>query len=272
MFHQAVLSLGLLVTAVAAFSNTGSIIVKTNELDYAPKHFERAETVHQVLVETFQNEPVDIFYVKAEKWNPDNVKGEGLTIFPNVAYNNSKHVKALAQELNSNVAEDFGAQDIADLEATTSKNFVVVVVPSFKTPSIKDKLESKLINLYNNEAAVHVTKRETTGEEEEDSSVKLQQEIENDFAKAKSLASEEDAKNDNPVTILGADVPDSGVTTTKPNNLFTNYQFFTPGIWSGIIVGGLLLFILYNAIDWLSSLEITYASFDKQLDFNKKNE
>ena len=47
-------------------------------------------------------------------------------------------------------------------------------------------------------------------------------------------------------------------------------SIFTSGIWSGIIISGFLLVILYNALSWLSSLEITYASFEKQIDFDKK--
>lgn len=55
-------------------------------------------------------------------------------------------------------------------------------------------------------------------------------------------------------------------------SLFTEYQFFTPGIWSCILISLFLLGILYTALVWVGSIEITYNAFDKQVDFEKKNE
>ncbi|KIW96605.1 uncharacterized protein Z519_01996 [Cladophialophora bantiana CBS 173.52] len=46
--------------------------------------------------------------------------------------------------------------------------------------------------------------------------------------------------------------------------LFDKYQFFTPGIFMGYLVGFLLLLILYVAISGVASLEVTYAAFDKE--------
>ncbi|RMZ92626.1 hypothetical protein DV736_g131, partial [Chaetothyriales sp. CBS 134916] len=46
--------------------------------------------------------------------------------------------------------------------------------------------------------------------------------------------------------------------------LFHRYQFFTPGIFMGFLVGFILLLILYVAISALSSLQVTYAAFDKE--------
>ncbi|RMZ81935.1 hypothetical protein DV737_g2303, partial [Chaetothyriales sp. CBS 132003] len=46
--------------------------------------------------------------------------------------------------------------------------------------------------------------------------------------------------------------------------LFHRYQFFTPGIFMGFLVGFLLLLILYVAIYGLASLQVTYAAFDKE--------
>ncbi|ETN38451.1 uncharacterized protein HMPREF1541_06486 [Cyphellophora europaea CBS 101466] len=45
--------------------------------------------------------------------------------------------------------------------------------------------------------------------------------------------------------------------------LFEKYQFFTPGIFMGFLVGFILLMILYVGISALSSLQVTYAAFDK---------
>ena len=44
--------------------------------------------------------------------------------------------------------------------------------------------------------------------------------------------------------------------------LFEKYQFFTPGLFMGLLVSFLLLMILYVAISALSSLEVSYAAFD----------
>ncbi|KIV94364.1 hypothetical protein PV10_02137 [Exophiala mesophila] len=46
--------------------------------------------------------------------------------------------------------------------------------------------------------------------------------------------------------------------------LFDRYQFFTPGIFMGLLAGFFLLSILYVAISAISSLQVTYAAFDKE--------
>ncbi|KIW84536.1 hypothetical protein Z517_03786 [Fonsecaea pedrosoi CBS 271.37] len=46
--------------------------------------------------------------------------------------------------------------------------------------------------------------------------------------------------------------------------LFDKYQFFTPGIFMGYLVGLLLLLILYVAVSGVASLQVTYAAFDKE--------
>ncbi|ODQ81260.1 hypothetical protein BABINDRAFT_121907 [Babjeviella inositovora NRRL Y-12698] len=56
----------------------------------------------------------------------------------------------------------------------------------------------------------------------------------------------------------------------KNPNLFTHYQFFTPGVWMSTIVSLLLVGILYVALSWVSNLKISYRAFDKPLDFDKK--
>ncbi|KIW72604.1 hypothetical protein PV04_00786 [Phialophora macrospora] len=46
--------------------------------------------------------------------------------------------------------------------------------------------------------------------------------------------------------------------------LFDKYQFLTPGIFMGFLVGFLLLSMLYVAISAVASLQVTYAAFDKE--------
>ena len=55
-------------------------------------------------------------------------------------------------------------------------------------------------------------------------------------------------------------------------NLFTEYQFFTPGVWLSIIVSLFLVFVTTAAISWITSIELSYKSFEKQVDHEKKNE
>jgi len=45
--------------------------------------------------------------------------------------------------------------------------------------------------------------------------------------------------------------------------LFDRYQFFTPGIFMGLVVGLLLFSILYIGISAVSSLQVPYGAFDK---------
>jgi hypothetical protein len=47
--------------------------------------------------------------------------------------------------------------------------------------------------------------------------------------------------------------------------LFEKYQFFGPGIFMGLLVSILLLSILYVAIRGVSSLQVSYAAFDKEM-------
>lgn len=47
--------------------------------------------------------------------------------------------------------------------------------------------------------------------------------------------------------------------------LFEKYQFFGPGIFMGLFVSILLLSILSVAIRGISSLQVSYAAFDKEM-------
>ncbi|EGV60761.1 hypothetical protein PSN45_001444 [Yamadazyma tenuis] len=91
-------------------------------------------------------------------------------------------------------------------------------------------------------------------------------EVAEDLKAAESMA----AENDMPVSIFDGDSGSSQSKKTK--GLFNNYQFFSPGIFSCLIVSFILLFVLSTALSWISSIEITYQSFEKQIDFEKKNE
>jgi len=52
----------------------------------------------------------------------------------------------------------------------------------------------------------------------------------------------------------------SSNSTSLP--LFEKYQFFTPGLFMGLLVSFVLVMILYVAISALGSLQVSYAAFD----------
>lgn len=58
----------------------------------------------------------------------------------------------------------------------------------------------------------------------------------------------------------------------KTSNLFTEYQFFTPGVWLSIIISLCLVCIAFTAIDWITSIQLSYKSFERKIDYEKKNE
>ncbi|KAF7952704.1 hypothetical protein EAE96_005935 [Botrytis aclada] len=59
----------------------------------------------------------------------------------------------------------------------------------------------------------------------------------------------------------------AGNSTTEPDRrpLFEKYQYFTPGIFMGLVVGILLLSILYVGLNAVSSLQVSYGAFDKEM-------
>lgn len=172
--------------------------------------------------------------------------------------------------------------DVEDNKVHTVREFtdaikdplVMVVVqgkPSFhKTSShledIKSYVEDKVYDNLNIEFGVHHKRSET---EDFD---KIAAEVEADFAKAESLVSKYPHGQ---VTALSeANAETSTPSHHKRNNLslFTEYRFFTPGIWLGLIVSAMLIAVLVTALQWIGSLDISYKSFDKQVDYEKKNE
>ncbi|KAK0626850.1 BIG/ATPase V1 complex, subunit S1 [Immersiella caudata] len=59
-----------------------------------------------------------------------------------------------------------------------------------------------------------------------------------------------------------AAAPKKNVTDNRP--LFEKYQFFTPGIFSGLIALVIILSILGVGLKSLASLEVSYGAFDKE--------
>jgi hypothetical protein len=58
----------------------------------------------------------------------------------------------------------------------------------------------------------------------------------------------------------------SGSNDTLPQGpLFERYQYFTPGLFMGLVVGFVLLSILYVGISGIAGLEVSYMAFDKEM-------
>ena len=57
----------------------------------------------------------------------------------------------------------------------------------------------------------------------------------------------------------------NGTGTPRSVPLFEKYQFFGPGLFMGLLITILLLPILYVGISGISSLEVSYAAFDKEM-------
>ncbi|RDL41363.1 uncharacterized protein BP5553_01342 [Venustampulla echinocandica] len=62
--------------------------------------------------------------------------------------------------------------------------------------------------------------------------------------------------------LLGREGEGASPRDTRP--LFEKYQFFTPGLFMGILVSLLLLSILGVGISAISSLQVSYKAFDKE--------
>lgn len=100
-------------------------------------------------------------------------------------------------------------------------------------------------------------------------------EVEADFRAAESLLAEEESfvtafAEAKEGTVSGAS--NGNVTVNSKSNLFTKYQFFTPGVWLSLIVSFFLLFVASTAVGWITSIETSYGAFEKQVDYEKKNE
>lgn len=163
--------------------------------------------------------------------------------------------------------------DIDDGEKHSHAEFLrgdaAVVVqgkPLFKTrkQTIKEKLADMNVDLDK------IMKRGYESDEEEVEEA-LYDEIEADFRTAESLVAEEESS----VTLF-ADVKEgegqAAGNSTGKSNLFTEYQFFTPGVWSSLIVSLFLLYVITTAISWVTSIETSYNAFEKQVDYEKKTE
>lgn len=113
-------------------------------------------------------------------------------------------------------------------------------------------------------------------DEDADEDVEAYAELESAFKAAESMLAQEEG--DSFVTALADDKEtpsgskENKIKADKKSNLFTKYQFFTPGIWLCLIVSLFLIYVLNTALGWITSIQVTYKSFEKQIDYEKKTE
>lgn len=181
--------------------------------------------------------------------------------------------KTISKQLTFVDIEDGGLHSVDEYINSWQDPLVTVVVqgkPSFVRPGshvdeIKNYVEDKIYQKLNIELGLKHKRSEAEDYDE------IAAEVEADFAKAEELV----AQHNDQVTAVEKDATESPEPSHKPAknlSLFTEYRFFTPGIWLGLIVSALLISVLVTALLWISSLEISYKSFDKQVDYEKKNE
>ncbi|OBA23635.1 hypothetical protein METBIDRAFT_30072 [Metschnikowia bicuspidata var. bicuspidata NRRL YB-4993] len=98
---------------------------------------------------------------------------------------------------------------------------------------------------------------------------------ETDFGIAESLIAAQDSAvgsrwGDDRQAAAGAGPAPAGAAA--PLNLFTKYQFFTPGVWLVLLVCLFLVYVSLTAVGWITSIELSYRSFEKQVEYEKKTE
>ncbi|CCE86196.1 Piso0_005852 [Millerozyma farinosa CBS 7064] len=206
-----------------------------------------------------------------------------------------KHLfnEQLGENDNTNVViidiEDQAQHKIDEFLGDQSDKIVVVQgKPSFGTndhqnEAVLESIQGGLRNVYasleKNVLKSAGNGRRSADAEDEDSQGaddfdKVVSEVESDFDKAKSMLAQE---SDLPVNILTSESESSPSITSVPSvsakhDLFSKYQFFSPGIWMCSIVSIFLVFVLSVALSWITSLEISYKAFEKPIDFEKKTE
>ncbi|RCK54467.1 hypothetical protein Cantr_04392 [Candida viswanathii] len=281
---QSLTYLGFMAPLAMAFSNSAPIIIDPllmsqsvrDEIRELHKQVIKFDEVQELLARTTADicGAKDKLYIyQVDELNRDDGLKKYLEFsFRDVVYHDRSSVNFTISDkcyeeglIEYEHLEAASAADILSRHETQDK-VIIQGLPTFRTKGSLDSIKEKMYDLYNDDDII-INKRDDKEDGEDEAH--FEEEIEHDFEEAESLAAEETDL----VSIFDndKDFPSNG-TLVKPDNLFTNYQFFTSGIWSGIIVSLFLVSILYGALSWLTSLEITYASFEKQVDYDKKNE
>ena len=172
------------------------------------------------------------------------------------------------EDENAHFVEEFYRKHRSELIIVQGK-------PSFTDPT-----------LYHNdqeESTIHAGKGKTEGfnnlrlrntQETRDEHLTSQDDVEQEFREVYSLLSEAE---DITVTALDpgekpSSRPSPQTTERAKNSLFDKYTYFSTGVWMGLIVSGFLIWVLALALSWITNLEVSYKSFEKPVDFEKKTQ
>lgn len=280
-------SLALCVGSVMAFADTAPLYSGLEALssDYIVESSEIANQVRQYTDELCSQDTNLKFYIYRvsglEAKNPHS---------PSINYVRHVHFD-LAADLDFPISDKCLVKYVNSVDADVGDaNVVVVDIDDGNTHRLED-LTLDGIALIQGKPLFSMKKRsfkETIQEDldilkkryyeaedsDDDSDVEATfAEVEADFRAAESLLAVEDSfvtafADEKEGVVSGTSL---GNSTTK-SNLFTEYRFFTPGVWLSLIVSFFLLFVSSTAVGWITSIETSYNSFEKQVDYEKKNE
>ncbi|CUM51975.1 unnamed protein product [Debaryomyces tyrocola] len=206
--------------------------------------------------------------------------GERVEYMINKQPNDTKNIAIAVVDI-----EDDKEHTIDEFLAPAGGMVIVQGKPSFHKPEskmdglkhyIEDKVYDNLKMELDFDNVLHKrTKGSGEAKDDDDKFSQIMAEVEDDFKAAESFISKEGG--DMMMTILDSSKTAMAQSDAKPPkvknpNLFTNYSFFSPGIWMCLVISGFLVSVLYITMSWMTSLEISYKAFDKQIDFEKKTE
>ena len=205
--------------------------------------------------------------------------GDRVEYMVNKQPNDTKNIAIAVVDI-----EDDKEHTIDEFLAPAGGLVIVQGKPSFHKPEskidglkhyIEDKLYDNLKMELDFDNVLNKRAKGSDDTNDDDKFSEIMAEVEDDFKAAESFISKEGG--DMMMTILDSSKTAMAKADTKPPkvknpNLFTNYSFFSPGIWMCLVISGFLVSILYITMSWMTSLEISYKAFDKQVDFEKKTE
>lgn len=279
-------SIALCIGSALAFADTAPLYALFNTVHgYIVESSKIASLVQEYSDQLCSGENTDKLYIYRVanlegKWPHD----ERISFTKHVHYAQASELdypisdKCVVKYGNSVDSESGDAQVVViDIDDTTTHNykefvrsdaaFIIQGKPTFhsKKQTLKDTLQDMHVDLDK------IMKRGYESDEE-DAEESIFAEVEADFRAAESMIAQEDAQVTAFTQEKEGDAQAAGKNTTSTSNLFTEYQFFTPGVWLALIVSLFLLYVITTAVGWVTSIETSYNAFEKQVDFEKKTE
>ncbi|KAK3325433.1 BIG/ATPase V1 complex, subunit S1 [Apodospora peruviana] len=252
-------------TAVRAFSDSSPFIVfSTAELTRIGNRHVQLQTINQLVAaakEVFSTCPTDRYVVVSiPNLHAADVRDASGSRMPNLKRAVSKG--NLKSEFS--VAEVIGQVATDPLEQyikTTCKDSTVERVELRHLPSLKE-VEKRAEVLADNDHELGKLLDGLNGEEFTViivSDPNQFQAYEPQFAEPVHM----DLKRSEPLSAFIGQRANNETRDNRP--LFEKYQFFTPGIFMGLLALVLILSILAVGLSALSSLQVSYGAFDKEM-------